>query len=81
MKFALFASLVAAATAFAPGPSNVRTPTVTKESVADLKTIAEKANPVIKFYDPMNLSEADFWDQGSEATIGWLRQAEIKHGR
>jgi len=31
----------------------------------------------------MNLAtfEGGFWDQGQEATIGWLRQSEIKHGR
>lgn len=33
------------------------------------------------FWDPLNLAEADFWNQGNEATIGWLRHAEIKHGR
>jgi len=51
------------------------------ESVADLESLAEKANPIVKFYDPMNLSDADFYGWGSEGTIGWLRQAEIKHGR
>ena len=33
------------------------------------------------YYDPLNLAGADFWGMGNEATIGWLRQAEIKHGR
>ena len=45
---------------------------------SDLETIAEKANPVVKFYDPLNLSEADFYGMGNEATIGFLRQSEIK---
>ena len=48
---------------------------------ADLETIAAAANPIVKFYDPMNLAEADFYDMGNEATIGFLRQAEIKHSR
>ena len=39
------------------------------------------ANPIVKFYDPLNLAEADFWGQGNEATIGFLRHSEIKHGR
>jgi len=51
------------------------------ETVADLKPLAEKLNPAIGFYDPLNLAEADFWGMGSEATVGWLRHAEIKHGR
>jgi hypothetical protein len=33
------------------------------------------------FYDPLNLVEQDFWGKGNEATIGWLRQSEVKHGR
>ena len=34
------------------------------------------------FWDPFNLiAEGDFWGLGNEATIGYLRHAEIKHGR
>ena len=29
----------------------------------------------------MKLAEVNFWGQGEEATIGWLRESEIKHGR
>ena len=29
----------------------------------------------------LSLSEGDFYDMGNEATIGFLRHAEIKHGR
>jgi hypothetical protein len=43
--------------------------------------VAEKANPFVKFYDPLNLADKDFWGKGNEETIGWLRQSEIKHGR
>ena len=36
----------------------------------------------IGFWDPFNLiAEGDFWGLGNEATIGYLRHAEIKHGR
>jgi len=36
----------------------------------------------IGFWDPFNLiAEGDFWGIGNEATIGYLRHAEIKHGR
>jgi hypothetical protein len=51
------------------------------ETPADLQLAAKKLNPVVGFYDPLNLAEADFWDQGNEATIGFLRHAEMKHGR
>merc|ERR1719172_332356 len=50
------------------------------ETLADLKGLAEKAFP-IGYFDPLKLSEAEFWGQSNEATIGWLRHAEIKHGR
>jgi hypothetical protein len=49
-------------------------------SKADLETLAEEVNPVVKFFDPLALSQEDFWGLGNEATIGWLRQSEIKHG-
>jgi hypothetical protein len=51
------------------------------ETKADLESLAQQLNPVVGFYDPLNLAEAEFWDQSNEATIGFLRQAEIKHGR
>jgi Chlorophyll A-B binding protein len=38
-------------------------------------------NPAIKYYDPLRLSSWNLWGQGDEATIGFLRHAEIKHGR
>ena len=33
------------------------------------------------YYDPLNLAEGEFWGQTNDATIGWLRHAEMKHGR
>lgn len=51
------------------------------ESAADLKALATKANPIVGFWDPMNLVEYDQFSQGTESQIGFLRQAEIKHGR
>ena len=33
------------------------------------------------YFDPLELGNKDFWEQGNEATIGFLREAEIKHGR
>lgn len=47
----------------------------------DLEALAAELNPVIKYFDPINLAGAEFWGDSNEATIGWLRQSEIKHGR
>jgi len=46
-----------------------------------LKSLAFEANPIIQFYDPLNFVELDILDEGEDATIGFLRHAEIKHGR
>lgn len=51
------------------------------ESQADLKVLARELNPAVGFFDPLQLSEGEFWDESNEATIGFLRHAEIKHGR
>jgi hypothetical protein len=51
------------------------------ETVSDLKELAKAQNPTIGYFDPLKLAEAEFWEQSNEATIGWLRHAEIKHGR
>ncbi len=80
MKLAIISSLLAGAAAFAPTQSG-RTPTSVSEGKADLEAIAAKANPFVKFYDPLNLSDQEFWGKSNEETIAWLRQSEIKHGR
>jgi len=73
--------------AFAPmvptsAPATVaRAASVQMETVADLKVLATELNPVVGFWDPLKLSEQEFWDNTNEETIGWLRHAEIKHGR
>merc|ERR1719183_3345547 len=72
---AAFSPVPAPATRVAP-----RASAVTMETVDDLKALAQKANPVVGFWDPLKLGEAQFWENTNSETIGWLRHAEIKHG-
>jgi len=51
------------------------------ETVDDLVALAEAQQIPMGFWDPLDLANKNFWDQGNAATIGWLRHAEIKHGR
>jgi hypothetical protein len=66
-----------AATGYAP----MRAGTPSMMQLDGLKDLAKSQNPVIGYYDPLNLAGNEFWDQSNEATIGWLRHAEMKHGR
>jgi hypothetical protein len=51
------------------------------ETQADLEALAKDLNPAVGFFDPLQLAQGEYWDNTNEASIGWLRQAEIKHGR
>jgi hypothetical protein len=35
----------------------------------------------VQYWDPGKLSEKEFWGQSNDAPIGFLRHAEIRHGR
>jgi len=77
--------IVTSAFGFAPVAPAMRAPAapadVRMETISDLETLAVKLNPTVGFWDPIGLSKAEFWDNTNEETIGWLRHAEIKHGR
>merc|ERR1719324_1915719 len=80
MKLAVALAVLPAAAAFV-GPAAAPAETRLRETKADLEVLAKELNPTIGFYDPLSLSEQSFWGESEEATIGFLRQAEIKHGR
>ena len=76
---AIILSLAASAAAFAPAPStNNRASVAVQETKADLEVLAKDLNPILGFYDPLNLAEASFWGCTNEETIGFLRHSEIK---
>jgi hypothetical protein len=54
---------------------------IDSQAKSDLEALATKLNPLINYYDPLNLVDQDFYNQGQEASIAILRQAEIKHSR
>jgi hypothetical protein len=79
-------SLVVSTTAY--GPSMAPVQTVQRAATpqmgfgkAELEALAKEQNPVLGFWDPIGLSDIDLWGQGTEASIAWIRHAEIKHGR
>jgi hypothetical protein len=66
--------------AIAPVAMRVSAPVM--ETKADLEAMAVKLNPVVKFWDPLALTDTTYMQGRSTAeAIGWLRHAEIKHGR
>jgi hypothetical protein len=73
-------SLAASAAAFAPSVSNNgRAGSIAlQETKADLESLAGALNPNVGFYDPLMLSDYEFWGDTNEATIGFLRHSEIK---
>lgn len=80
MKGFVFASAICVAAAFAPcSPNGVQT--AVHETKADLQELAQGLNPIVKYFDPLMLSDASFWGTSEEKTIAWLRHSEIKHGR
>lgn len=50
-------------------------------SVDDLKKQAEQLNPIVGYFDPLGLGDLCIFEYSNEASLGFVRQAEIKHGR
>jgi len=78
---AIALGLVSSVAAFAPVADNHSSPTQLSETKKDLQNIATELNPVLKYWDPLGLSTSAPWGYTDEASIGWFRHAEIKHGR
>mmetsp|Transcript_15350 Transcript_15350/g.18678 ORF Transcript_15350/g.18678 Transcript_15350/m.18678 type:complete len:243 (-) Transcript_15350:222-950(-) len=81
MKLSILSLLIGSAAAFAPATTKSGSAVVAKAAMDDLVTVAEKSNPVLKYYDPLQLASTTIWGETNEATIGFLRHSEIKHGR
>jgi len=66
-------------------PESARPQTVCDAGKEEMAALAE-ANPdflgrSIGLWDPLGALDTNFWGLGNEQTIGYLRHAEIKHGR
>jgi hypothetical protein len=53
----------------------------TVSGIDELIEFAENTPGPVQYWDPLKLSEQEFWGESNDATIGFLRHAEIKHGR
>jgi len=81
IMLALSSSVLGYSAGVAPVASMQRA-AVSMETKADLEALAVELNPVVKFWDPLGLADATGGvGKSAEANIGWLRHAEIKHGR
>jgi len=81
MKLAVLAAVAGSAAAFVPNAGPAKASVATRAALDDLKEVAAKSNPVLKYYDPLNLSSTTIWGNDNEASIAFLRHSEIKHGR
>lgn len=88
MKLLLLSLLAGSTAAFAPTTTHLpvhqsssSSSSNLNESVEDLEALGKKLNPIVGYWDPLDLSNANLWGLGDDMTIGFLREAEIKHGR
>lgn len=48
------------------------------ETLDDLSVLAKKLNPIVPRFDPLGLSNSNFWGQSQEATIGTCTPMNVK---
>jgi hypothetical protein len=61
--------------------ATARTTRAEMSALDELIALAESTPGPVQYWDPLKLSEKEFWGTSNDATIGFLRHAEIKHGR
>merc|ERR1719310_2073793 len=79
-------SVASCAAAYAPQmrPSTMVAPRAAApamETVEDLKSLAKELNPKLGYWEPLGLTGITIYGMDEEATIGFLRHSELKHGR
>jgi len=75
------AAFTGSSTSVAPRCTGTTSTVAINSAQSDLESLAVDLNPSIKYFDPLQLTTWNLWEKGDEATIGFLRHAEIKHGR
>lgn len=81
MKLAIASLLAGSAAAFTTSSIKGASTTALHENLDDLTDLAKKLNPIVPRFDPLGLSTSNFWGTTQEETIGFIREAEVKHGR
>jgi len=80
-------SLASASLGFAPvsvirASVNMMAKAAAGETLTDLAELeTDSGIPATGFWDPLGFTNLDLYDFGQAGTIGWLRHAELKHGR
>ena len=72
------AAFTGSSTSVAPRCTGTTSTVAINSAQSDLESLAVDLNPSIKYFDPLQLTTWNLWEKGDEATIGFLRHAEIK---
>ncbi|EGB08033.1 chlorophyll A-B binding protein [Aureococcus anophagefferens] len=80
----LILALAASSVTAYVAPVAPRAATRVSETKADLEALATNLNPIVGYWDPLNVADTvdgAFYGFDNAGAIAWWRQAEIKHGR